>query len=211
MICVSINEKNFEKCLGLAKEFEMCEIRIDLCGLNLEQTQKIFSTGNRLIATCRPEIVTDAVLRASLLKTAIKAGARFVDIEFESDMAFKQEIISATKGTPCETIISYHNYETTPCANELRIITEQCFDMGAGIAKIACMVNHPADNASIFSLYQPGKRIVALGMGPLGKISRIAAPLLGAEFTFASESDETATAPGQISYKKMKEILNLIS
>jgi 3-dehydroquinate dehydratase-1 len=42
-------------------------------------------------------------------------------------------------------------------------------------------------------------------MGELGKISRIVAPFLGAEFTYASLSDEDATAPGQISYTRLNQ------
>jgi 3-dehydroquinate dehydratase len=47
-------------------------------------------------------------------------------------------------------------------------------------------------------------------MGDLGKISRIAALFMGAEFTFASASDEFATAPGQISYTKLRTIVELL-
>lgn len=207
MICVSISEKNFDKCLELVKSFELCEIRIDLCELTLKQTELIFSSEKNLIATCRPEIVSDEKLRIQLLKTAIKAGAAYVDVEFETSYAFKQEIIAATAGTNCKVIISYHNYQCTPPANELKNIVEQSFDMGADVAKIACMINNPADNAIVLSLYTPGKRIVSIGMGQAGKISRFAAPFLGAEFTFAAPSENEATAPGQMSYKKLTELM----
>jgi 3-dehydroquinate dehydratase len=46
-------------------------------------------------------------------------------------------------------------------------------------------------------------------MGELGKISRIAAAFMGAEFTFASATDESATGPGQISYTKLRTIIEL--
>jgi 3-dehydroquinate dehydratase-1 len=45
-------------------------------------------------------------------------------------------------------------------------------------------------------------------MGDAGKITRIIAPLLGAEFTFASMDGFETTAPGQISYSRMKSILS---
>jgi 3-dehydroquinate dehydratase-1 len=44
-------------------------------------------------------------------------------------------------------------------------------------------------------------------MGDLGKISRIIAPFLGAEFTYASLSDNESTAPGQISYQKLNQFI----
>ena len=48
--------------------------------------------------------------------------------------------------------------------------------------------------------------MVVLGMGEMGKITRIMAPFLGAEFTFAAMDEGKETAPGQIPYLKMKEI-----
>lgn len=79
--------------------------------------------------------------------------------------------------------------------------------MGADVAKVATQVNSKADNARLLSLYSNEKALVVLGMGEKGKITRLIASLLGAEFTFASMDDGEATAPGQISYSKMKTLI----
>jgi 3-dehydroquinate dehydratase I len=209
MICVALSETDFDKCLDLSKKFDLAEIRLDMTKFDKSQVQKIFTSGARLIATCRPGDYTDSE-RVELLKVAIQHGATYVDIEFESELGYKQEIISAALAQQCDVIISYHNFSFTPSREQLKIIASQCFDMGANVAKIACMVLKPEDNASILSVYESGKRIVSLGMGEMGKISRIAAPFLGAEFTFASASDEFVTAPGQISYTKLRTIIELL-
>lgn len=209
MICIALSEKDFDKCLDLSKKFELVEIRLDLTQFNKFQVQKIFSSEAKLIATCRPCNYSDEE-RKELLKTAINYGAAYVDIEFEGDYGYKQEIISAALAKKCDVIISYHNFSFTPSREQLKIITSQCFDMGANVAKISCMVQKPEDNASILSVYESGKRIVSIGMGEMGKISRIAASFLGAEFTFASASDESLTAPGQISYTKLKTVIELL-
>ena len=209
MICVALSETNFDKCFELSKKFELCEIRIDLCGFDIEQIKTLFSSGTKLIATCRPGNVSEE-LRKELLITAINAGAAYVDVEFETDFGFKQEIITVALSKKCDVIISYHNFTSTPSREQLRIIVSQSFDMGAHVAKIACMCQKAEDNASLLSVYEPGKRIVSVGMGELGKISRIAAPFLGAEFTFASATDEFATAPGQISYTKLRTIIEML-
>jgi 3-dehydroquinate dehydratase-1 len=44
-------------------------------------------------------------------------------------------------------------------------------------------------------------------MGDLGRISRIVAPFMGAEFTYASLSEGEATAPGQISYERLSQFI----
>lgn len=209
MICVSISDQDFDKCLDLIKKYELAEIRIDMTGFNNDQVEKIFSSGAKLIATCRPDKISDKD-RAQLLKTAINSGARYVDVEFETDYGFKQDIIASAVNKNCDVIISYHNFSHTPSREQLKIIVNQSFDMGANVAKIACMVTKPEDNASLLSVYESGKRIVSVGMGELGKISRIAAPFLGAEFTFASATDEFATAPGQISYHKLRTVIELL-
>lgn len=210
MICVSISDNNFDKCLELVKKFELAEIRLDLCRFSKLQIENIFSSGQRLIATCRPNSDMSESERLEILLTAIRSGAKYVDVEIETEYAFKHSVIKEALLHECDVIISYHNYDHTPTLEQLKIIINQCFDMGASVAKVACMVREPSDNARLMALYQPGKRIVALGMGEQGKISRIAAPFLGAEFTFASASDEFSTAPGQISYYKLNTIIELL-
>ncbi len=52
--------------------------------------------------------------------------------------------------------------------------------------------------------------MVIIGMGEKGVISRIAAPMLGAEFTFAAPEAGKETAPGQISKDKLLSIIRQI-
>ena len=52
--------------------------------------------------------------------------------------------------------------------------------------------------------------MVIIGMGEQGVISRVAAPLLGAEFTFAAAETGQETAPGQISKDKLLSIIRQI-
>jgi 3-dehydroquinate dehydratase-1 len=191
MVCVAISDKNLERCLSVLDKVEMAEIRLDLCGFGIEEINKIFSHPTPSIATCRPEPAgkEDQLNR---LMASINAGAKYVDIEIEADS---------------KVIISYHNFTETPGLRELYKIVDQCFDLGADIAKLATQVKSKADNARLLSLYSIEKPIVALGMGETGKITRVMAPLLGAAFTFASMDEGIETAPGQIKYSKMKEIL----
>jgi 3-dehydroquinate dehydratase type I len=210
MICVCLSETNFQKCFDLARQYDLAEIRLDLTGFDVNEVKKIFSDNKKkLIATYRPGKISEDK-RKNFLITAINAGAAYVDVEFDAEYGFKKEIKSIALRNNCELIVSYHNYEHTPSCEQLKIIVNQCFDMGADIAKIACMIQKPEDNTSILSVYEPGKRIVSVGMGELGKISRIAAPFLGAEFTLASSSEEAATAPGQISYNKLIAIIEML-
>ncbi len=206
MICISIGEKNIEKCMAYLEKVEIAEIRLDLTEFSDKDIEKVFAGRKKLIATCRSGKYSDQQ-REEKLKTAIKAGASFVDIEYESPASYRKNLIAYARKYHCEIIISYHNFECTPDLDDLEKIMAACFDMGADVAKIATMVVENRDNSKILSLYKAPGRLVAIGMGKLGKISRIIAPFLGAEFTFASPDESEPTAPGQLKYSKLNEFI----
>jgi len=77
---------------------------------------------------------------------------------------------------------------------------------GADKVKIATMANNAKDNALILSLYAEYDNLIAFCMGKLGMITRVAAPVLGADFTFVAYSKKEATAPGQLTVGEMIDV-----
>lgn len=215
MICVSIADISFDQCREILRDCEMAEIRLDRVDFSLPQVREIFSLHPRLIATCRPGKFSEEE-REALLLTAIEAGAAYVDIEVDTGAEFLDAVTGACRKKSCKVIISYHDYENTPSREDLKTMLKWCFLAGADVAKIACQVNCEADAARILSLYDVdcrgngGKKIVAIGMGELGKITRPAALLLGAPFSYAALSQGKETAPGQLSRKTLADILNCL-
>jgi 3-dehydroquinate dehydratase I len=209
MICVAISDKNPEKCLEILDKVEMAEIRLDLTGYDFPTIGRVFAHQTPTIATCRSENTSLEYQKSALLK-AIESGANYVDIEIEVSEEECREIIQCAKNHGCKIIISYHNFTETPGLKELFTIADDCYRRGADVAKLATMVNKQEDNARLMALYSIGKPIVSLGMGELGKVSRVVAPLLGAEFTFAAQDDGSETAPGQIKYSEMKNLVSQI-
>lgn len=216
MICVSIAGLPFEQCRKVLKNIEMAEIRLDRLNFSLGQVQEIFSMHHCLIATCRSGNTSEEE-RKELLLTAIEAGAAYVDIEIENRTEFIEAVTTACQKRKCKVIISYHNYINTPPVGELKELVNRFFTVGADVAKIACQVNCEKDAARILALYdvdyqvQPGKKIVAIGMGDKGKITRPASLLLGAPFTYAALFVDKQTAPGQMTKKTLDNILNCLS
>jgi 3-dehydroquinate dehydratase I len=210
MICLAISEKNLEKCLSLLEEVELAEIRLDLTDFSVDEINTVFNHSTPTIATCRPDKM-GAKDQMERLTAAIKAGATYIDIEIETERKQQKTIIEIARQYKCKVIISYHNFEKTPGLKELYSIVDQCYDLGADIAKLATLCNSLADSARLLSLYSNSKALVAFGMGDYGKITRIVAPLLGAEFTFAAMDEGDETAPGQIGYSKMKKILDILN
>lgn len=209
MLCIAIAEKGLDNILESIKDAEMAEIRIEKTRLTLNEVSKLFSSHNNLLATCRPEGKSDAE-RLLLLKTAIDAGAKWVDIEIESSEDFTKELVAYAKSKACKVIISYHNYDLTPDTAELNSIVADSIKQGAEIVKLACKVNKPKDNARLICLYNNDIPVVSLGMGELGMITRIAALKMGAPFTFARGNNIKETAPGQLSENEMNDILSYL-
>lgn len=209
MICTSFGNIAFDQLMVELQQSEMAEIRIDLLDLSDKEIAEVFGNHSNLIATCRPDSV-GITEQKRVLTLAINSGAALVDIELEAAESLKKEMIAVAKAKGCRVIISYHNYEQTPSTQILQEIVNQIFAKGADIAKIATMTNSAADAARIMGLYENNRSLVALAMGENGIISRVAATLLGAPFTFAAPNGK-ATAPGQLDVNAMKTIYKTIS
>ena len=208
MICTSIAEEGLDACMKALESAEFAEIRLDRTKLSKEEVVQLFSTSKKLIATYREGDNKETRKRVLLL--AIDSGASMVDIELESPDEYRKEIIERAREKNCEVIVSYHNYEKTPSRAELEAIIEQCFDKGADIAKIACKANSKGDSARLLGLLDSKKRLVVIGMGGSGRITRIAGPLLGSEIAFVSADSGKETAKGQLGREKMEKILEVL-
>ena len=209
MICISIGK------IGMIDEVNqlkpsLVEVRYDLIRRSPEMVVGQLNDTILHVATCRPGIISDNE-RLDILRESIDLGAVYVDIELESDPDFLSKIIRYARKKSTHVIISYHNFDETPDTNVLRETLKQCYDLGGDVAKIACQVKILEDSARLLSLYAEKGRKVVLGMGNFGKITRIAATQLGAEFTFASLNVTDATAPGQLTYSEMKLIDKMLN
>jgi 3-dehydroquinate dehydratase-1 len=187
----------------------MVEIRYDLIKESPGEIRQILDSNIKQIASCRPGKYTQEE-RMGLLQSAIENGASYIDVEIDSTGIFLDRIINTCRNKDCNLIISYHNYEITPGIIELRNILDSCFNAGANVAKLACTVKNVKDNARLLSLYEISGRKVILGMGEQGRITRIAALQMGAEFTFVSLNDQDSTAPGQLTYADYQTLKNLV-
>jgi 3-dehydroquinate dehydratase type I len=206
MICVSLSNMGFEECLSLARQEPFVEFRFDLLTLTPDQVYEAVNTAQRSIATFRPGN-SDRDLRLQTLFRALEAGANYIDLELDAESDYSRELIKAARSFGREIIISYHNHTETPEFNRLLALFRSCRKRGGDVVKIACQVNDNADLWSLMGLYREGGRMAVIGMGEKGLITRIAAPFLGAEFTFAFPASGRETAPGQIDRNRLEAII----
>lgn len=209
MICTALANLSCTECLDAVKKIDFAELRFDLLDLSDEDIRAVVSANSNVIATCRPGKYPDDD-RKRILLCAIASGAAYIDVEVEASDELKQEIIDAARAKGAQIIMSYHNFDKTPERAELEHIVAWCGELAPDIIKIACMVNSARDNARLIGLLDTSKRLLVVGMGEQGKISRVISPLLGSFCTFASYSSATATAPGQLFKQDMESVIDRI-
>ncbi len=206
MICTSIQNKTYEEILALLDDpwIEMAEIRLDRCKLSDEEIEDLFAnTDTPLIATCRIAEVGEKKAER-LLGLAVRAGARFADLEVEADAGFSKRFRSMCEECGTEIIRSFHDFSCTPDLEYLQQVRDRCYRYGADIAKVVVTAHCPEDAERVQALYgEPVPAgLVAFAMGQEGRASRIGCLKAGAPFSYACLPDEP-TAPGQIDYLTM--------
>ena len=131
-----------------------------------------------------------------------------LDLELASDASFRRQVWERRGKT--RIILSWHDFAGTPGTIRLEAVLEEMLAAEADIVKLVTLAREPADNLRMLGLIPRaramGKDIIAFCMGPLGKWSRVAAPLLGSWLTFAPFSKSGASAPGQLPVNDLKRL-----
>jgi 3-dehydroquinate dehydratase type I len=210
------NPEALEKMARAEALADIMEIRLDFM-TSFDLSALISGATRPLIITHRSRreggIGTTAhEIRARHLLKAMDAGARFVDVELSMPLDHRQQILRYRSKT--EVIVSSHIRNGTPPFAELEAMLRKAAATGADVVKIVTLARHMEDNLEVLRLIPVaramGLKIIAFCMGPLGKISRIACPLLGGFLTFASLGENEASAPGQMTCVQTKTILELL-
>jgi 3-dehydroquinate dehydratase-1 len=146
--------------------------------------------------------------RRRLLEEALGLGVTGLDLELSADAAWRRDL--AARRGETKLILSWHDFAGTPESARLEAVLAQMLGAEADIVKLVTMAREPADNLRLLSLIPraraQGRDIIAFCMGPLGKWSRVAAPLLGSWLTFAPFSKAGASAPGQLTVNDLKRV-----
>lgn len=237
MICISLQEKSLKGCLDVierAREIKcaksgafgagmpLIELRADLCRLSIEELEKVVESYPNLLITCRIENSSIDFAREQII-TALRKGAKFVDIEIEAPVDFLEYVKAYAQVNGAKVIISYHNFEGTQSAQELDLIADICKRKGADIVKIVTTAHTISDAVRTLGLYKRGNwakefksnnyseikdvMLLAFSMGKAGQFSRYLSLMMGAPYTYVAVEEETATAPGQYTLGQMQKLL----
>jgi 3-dehydroquinate dehydratase type I len=144
--------------------------------------------------------------RRRLLEEALERGADFLDLELAADPAWRRDLWE--RRGRAKIILSWHDFSGTPESSSLEGVLQKMLAAEADVIKVVTLARHPEDNLRVLSLIPRaragGKEIIAFCMGPLGKWSRVAAPLLGSFLAYAPFTKKGASAPGQLTVIELK-------
>lgn len=122
-------------------------------------------------------------VRRGQLLAALMPSAAMLDVELRSAHSLRELLASARKHR-VGTILSFHDFEKTPAAATLGKKVREGLRLGASVVKIATTLKSPRDLATLIVLQGSSQKITTMGMGPLGKISRLVLPAVGARLVY---------------------------
>ncbi|MBD3238029.1 MAG: type I 3-dehydroquinate dehydratase [Candidatus Moranbacteria bacterium] len=223
-ICVPITDKNLQTFLKNAKkaarQVKWLEFRIDYLKQAPSDYEEIlqnlaqFSQSNKTILTCRKKeeggvFSGSEEQRIRVLNQALKYNFTYVDIELST---IEQFDLNKNK-SKTKIICSFHDFKQTPKLQELKKIRNKIKKQQTDVAKITTMVNstHDIKNLSRLLLDQEKNlEQIVIGMGNLGKITRVFFPKIGSLLTYA-RLNNSGSAPGQLTVEQVLKVNKLIN
>ncbi|PLX04135.1 MAG: hypothetical protein C0594_09520 [Marinilabiliales bacterium] len=207
-LCVSIQNTSYDHCLELIKTSDLCELRLDSLSLEDEQLKQLCVSGE-IIACFRHGKHPESERLDRLLK-AIQWGVKYVDLDIETDQELFVELKNEIIGKDIKLIASFHSFTETPADSVLMRLITKMESWTPDYIKLACFVNNDKDNLRLIKLYENTRNRIILGMGKLGRYTRLIS-LKYAPFTYVYPDECEATADGQFSKSKMEKLQILLN
>lgn len=125
-----------------------------------------------------------------------------LDLELAVPPAAAAPVVRAARQAGVGIIRSWHDFTGTPPAEAILDRLRSAQEAGADVAKVAVMAHTPEDVLRLLQASLQARRTfleipcVALSMGTVGSITRLAGGYFGSDMTFAV--GQRASAPGQL-------------
>lgn len=185
------------------------EVRLDGPGGLPWDLRAFFSHPKPSIATMRHvddggRSHADDETRAAILRRALKAGARAIDVELvHADAA---ALVQEAHAAGARAILSHHDLVGTPSPDALLETLREMRVLGADWCKLATRVESPSDAASLVEAARKAREegIPYALMAVNDPFLRLLAPTLGMALAYGSLEGVPAAAPGQVDVSRLK-------
>lgn len=211
-VAVSLAPPDTEACLAelrrMAGRAALAEVRLDLME-RFDLARLVAESPIPLIITCRPpremgRFAGPEADRLALLAQAIRLGAAYVDVEWDSVDAL------AALGARSRTRVIASRHWTDRMPGDLWPFYTDLRGRAAAV-KLVGMAARPADMLPVFELLAraPGP-LVAIAMGEAGRLTRLLAPCFAScLLTYGAATPAGATAAGQFSVADLTDVYRL--
>lgn len=195
------------------------ELRFDWLATASERRKLLVLLKNRayrpqgnFIATCRRQDAGgkfrgSVVEQLSLLRSAIAAGCRWVDLEIETVESFPGFALDLYTAR-AQRILSFHDFRamwpTAQLPSIVRRMENLCANRGFGAIKIAIQCSSLREGLQLLQIAREWPNIIAIPMGEVCTPLRILALREGSALSYAPVED--ATAPGQIPLSALSDL-----
>lgn len=132
-----------------------------------------------------------------------------IDVEFSSVRELSP-VLQAALEAKVPVVLSFHDFHGMPTINRLRALQARAAGLGGAVCKFAVTPRGPRDLGLLLSLLEDAPLPTAvMGMGPLGKASRLAAARCGSVLNYGWI--ERANVTGQWSARELRQRLDELS
>jgi len=225
-VCVALSATTVPELLERAEvarhESQFLEFRLDCLGPAENPDRAIAPIAQFLaahkeivaIATCRRKqfgggFAGTLIQELNILAAATEASFAIVDLEIESAEQCSAFELQALHESDAALLISSHDFEK-------HIDLEAAFNriqrFRPDFVKVVSTAHSLTEGLELLNWLKERSgdaQLVAIAMGEAGIISRILSLRNGSAFTFASPSEGTGTAPGQIVFRTLKDLYRI--
>lgn len=209
-ICVPIKADNMKDFLVKFAQAQNNE-KVDLVEIWLDQIEdlnieEIFKFKSKpLIGVVKDpkefgKFVGSRSKKIAILTKFVEFGGDFVDASLSEDFEYFNGLKKEYK---FQIIGSFHDFIRTPSLQELEEIIKHRIYFDCDIIKIATMIQQDSDlniiQDCVDIISKFGKKPIVIGMGNLGKVTRLGEGVFKNNFlTFVALNEEERTAEGQV-------------
>jgi 3-dehydroquinate dehydratase/shikimate dehydrogenase len=227
-ICVPISVSRANEIIPAmnraAEAGDLIELRLDY----LEQQERhaalltllnyLKTSDKSLIVTLRSQaqggqaVLDDETRQRFWLSLNDLPGNSFADLELDLVNEFSQNHVNEKLAFEWDQVIcSHHDFKCVPA--DLTEIYQRLAATPARVVKIAVQASDSTDCLAIFRLleraYRDGREIIAIAMGAAGVMTRVLGPSRGSFLTYGSLADQSATAPGQLTARELRDVYRI--
>jgi 3-dehydroquinate dehydratase-1 len=203
---------DFQRALRMRNPPDLFELRLDALAGSIETVRKnVDKLPAPFVVTARHPREGGANQLSSRerrdLLLALLPAAAWLDIELRSARALAA-VWRAAKANNVRTIVSFHDFRGTPSASRLDEIARAAKSLGPDITKIATRTETPAQLQRLLDFFERQKRakkVVAMGIGRLGRNSRLELARRGCALNYAHLG--AAHIAGQLSIRELRRAL----